>query len=132
MTYYYFIASYADWDGLSSFGNRFFISLTPIFIMGLAALFSSFSRWLGKTSQAFALSSLAIALFILWNFGFIFQWGTHLVPARGEISWRDMTHNQFVVVPARLTHGLKTYFLHRRDMMRTIEEQDVEQQRGTQ
>ncbi len=53
--YYYFIASYPDWDGLSSFGNRFFVSLTPIFILGLAALYSSFSHWVGKPSRAVGL-----------------------------------------------------------------------------
>ena len=52
LAYYYFIASYPDWDGLSSFGNRFFVSLTPIFILGLAALLGSFSSWLGKDDRA--------------------------------------------------------------------------------
>ena len=30
--------SYPYWDGMSSFGNRFFISLTPVFVFGLALL----------------------------------------------------------------------------------------------
>jgi len=129
LAYYYFIASYPDWDGLSSYGNRFFISLTPVFILGLAALLSAFSQWVGKTSRAVALSRTAIAMFVLWNIGFIFQWGTHLVPARGEISWSEMAHNQLVAVPLRLTRSLETYFLHRQDMMRHIEREDIEQQR---
>src|SRR4029077_17382662 len=37
LAFYYFIASYPSWDGLSSFGNRFFVSLTPLFVIGLAA-----------------------------------------------------------------------------------------------
>jgi hypothetical protein len=130
LAYLYFIASYPDWDGLSSYGNRFFISLTPIFILGLAALLSAFSQWVGKNTQALALSGAAIALFVVWNVGFIFQWGTHLVPARGEISWRKMAQNQFAVVPVRLTHSLGTYFLHRKDMMQHIEQEDIEQQRS--
>lgn len=69
-----------------------------------------------------------ILLFAVWNAGFIFQWGTHMVPARGEISWREMVNNQFVAVPARLEHSVEAYFLHRKDMMQQIEEQDVEQQ----
>jgi hypothetical protein len=128
LAYYYFIASYPDWDGLSSYGNRFFISLTPIFILGLASLLTDFSRVV-KAPRAAALATTAIVLFTAWNVGFIFQWGTHMVPARGEISWPEMAHNQFVVVPARLAHGLETYFLHRKDMMRHIEQQDIEQQR---
>jgi len=132
LAYYYFIASYPDWDGLSSYGNRFFLSLTPVFILGLAALLSAFSEWVGKTSRAVAFSGTAIAIFVLWNAGFVFQWGTHLVPARGEISWREMAHNQFVEVPSRLTHSLGTYFLHRQEMMRHIEQEDIEQQRAHQ
>jgi hypothetical protein len=133
LAYYYFIASYPDWDGLSSYGNRFFLSLTSVFILGLAALLAAFSQWVGKDSRALAVSGAAIAMFTVWNVGLIFQWGTHLVPARGEISWREMIHNQVVVVPLRLTHSLEIYFLHRKDMMQHIEQGDIEQQkaRGT-
>ena len=129
LAYYYFISSYPDWDGLSSYGNRFFLSLTPVFVLGLAALLSAFSQWMGKSSRALALSGAAIAMFVIWNVGFIFQWGTHLVPARGEISWSEMVHNQIVVVPLRMTHSLETYFLHRKEMMQHIEQEDVEQQK---
>jgi hypothetical protein len=80
-----------------------------------------------------ALAGSAMALFVVWNVGLIFQWGTHLVPARGQISWSEMVHNQLVVVPLRMTHSLQTYFLHRTDMMQHIEQEDIEQQkaRGT-
>jgi hypothetical protein len=37
LLYLYLIGCYQDWDGISSFGNRFFVSLTPIFVLGLAA-----------------------------------------------------------------------------------------------
>jgi hypothetical protein len=130
LAFYYFIASYPDWDGLSSYGNRFFVSLAPVFILGLAALLGAFSQWMGENSRALALSGAAIAMLVLWNIGFIFQWGTHLVPARGEISWSEMAHNQAVVVPVRMTHSLKTYFLHRKDMMQHIEQEDIEQQKN--
>jgi hypothetical protein len=130
LAYYFFISSYPDWDGLSSFGNRFFISLTPVFILGLATLLSNFSHWLGSSSRAKTVSATGIALLAIWNFGFIFQWGTHMVPARGEISWREMAHNQVVGVPLRLTGTLETYFLHRKDLMRDIEQEDVRPAEG--
>ena len=130
LAFYYFIASYPDWDGLSSYGNRFFVSLTPIFVLGLAALLSALSGWVGKNSRAAGIGAGAIALLSLWNLGLIFQWGTHLVPARGQISWSEMAHNQFVAVPSRLAHSLQTYFLHRKDMMQKIEEEDIEQQKS--
>jgi len=129
LAFFYFIASYPDWDGLSSFGNRFFVSLTPIFILGLAALLSSFSSWLGKARQAVAVACPVLALLIAWNVGFIFQWGTHMVPARGEIAWSSMVHNQFVEVPQRITHSLGTYFMRRGEMMRRIEQEDIQQQK---
>ena len=129
LAFYYFIASYPDWDGISSFGNRFFVSLTPVFILGLVALLDSFSNCLGKTTRAFVVATPLLVLFIAWNTGFIFQWGTHMVPARGEISWSAMVRNQFVAVPKRMTHGLETYFTHRGQMMQHIEQEDFEQQK---
>jgi hypothetical protein len=129
LVFYYFIASYPDWDGLSSFGNRFFVSLTPIFILALAALLSSFSSWVGNTTRALASVCPVLALLIVWNAGFIFQWGTHLVPARGEISWSVMVHNQFAEVPLRVTHSLEAYFAHRGEMMQRIEQEDIQQQK---
>ena len=129
LAFYYFIASYPDWDGLSSYGNRFFVSLTPIFVLGLAALLSAMSGWAGKASRAAGIGAGAVALLSLWNLGLIFQWGTHLVPARGQISWSEMAHNQIAVVPSRLAHSLQTFFLHRKDMMQRIEEEDIEQQK---
>lgn len=128
LAFYYFIASYPDWDGISSYGNRFFVSLTPIFVLGLSGLLSAFSEWLPGASRAVLLSRVGIGLLVLWNVAFIFQWGIHLVPARGEISWREMAHNQFSVVPVRVEHSLETYFLHRNDMMKHIEQEDIEQQ----
>jgi hypothetical protein len=128
LAFYYFIASYPDWDGLSSFGNRFFVSLTPIFILGLAALLSSFSSWMGNSARALAAACPVLALLIAWNVGFIFQWGTHMVPARGQISWSSMAHNQFVEVPRRMADSLETYFTHRSEMMQHIEQEDIQQQ----
>ncbi|MDP9339913.1 MAG: hypothetical protein M3P45_13715, partial [Acidobacteriota bacterium] len=42
--FYYVIATYPFWDGMASFGNRFLISLTAIFIFGLALLFQRFGE----------------------------------------------------------------------------------------
>jgi hypothetical protein len=129
LAFYYFIASYPNWDGISSFGNRFFISLTPIFILSLAALLSAFSNSIGKVARAGAIAYPVLALLMLWNAGFIFQWGTHMIPVRGEISWGAMVHNQFMEVPRRITQSVATYFIHRDEMMRRIEREDIEQQK---
>jgi hypothetical protein len=124
--FYLFICVYPDWAGISSYGNRFFVSLTPLFIVGLGYLLARLATFFSLEGTALAVSSGVLACFVLWNLGMIYQWGLHLVPARGPISFREVTYNQFFVVPSRLTSSLRTYFLDRSDLMRQIEKQDVE------
>ena len=126
LLYLYTIGCYQNWDGISSFGNRFFVSLTPIFVLGLAAFFD----WLGRAWQehrAALFASIVTAALIAWNLGLIFQWGTHLIPARGPISWRDAAYNQVAVVPAQTIRSLKAYFTGRGRLMGHIEQEDLRQ-----
>jgi hypothetical protein len=127
LAFYIFIACYPDWAGISSFGNRFFVSLTPLFVIGLSVFLQTAARLFWSQRAAFTAASASAACFILWNMAFIFQWGTHLVPARGPISWREMVHNQFYAVPRMASAQLEKYFFHRRDLMRQIEQRDVQQ-----
>jgi hypothetical protein len=130
-TFLYVIGCYADWDGLSSFGNRFFVSLSPVFILGLAAFFDWFARtW--KDKGAGVIASCMTCVFIIWNLGLIFQWGTHLIPARGPISWREASYNQVAVVPVRVGRNLKAYFAGRKELMGRIEEEDMKQLKSRQ
>jgi len=124
--YIYTIGCYENWAGLSSYGSRFFVSLTSLFILGLAALFDFLGRvWTRRRTAIY--TSAATTIFILWNLGLIFQWGTHLIPARGPISFRAAACNQVAVVPEQAAHTLKTYFTRRKKLMERIEEQDVHQ-----
>jgi hypothetical protein len=121
----YVIGCYQDWDGLSSFGNRFFVSLTVLFVLGLAGFMDYFARaW--NERRTWLAAQAATILLILWNFGLIFQWGTHLIPARGPISWRQASYNQVAVVPVRIAGTLKRYVTHRGQLMGNIEQGDVE------
>jgi hypothetical protein len=124
---FYVISSYPYWDGLSSFGNRFFISLTAIFVVGLAMFLEFLSLRFSSPRVSLFVLSAALACFSVWNLGFIFQWGAHLVPVRGPISWGEMVHNQFVVVPQELATQVRTYILRRHAFMRVIEQKDIEQ-----
>lgn len=124
--YLYLVGCYQDWDGISSFGNRFFVSLTAIFVVGLAVFFDSLSRaWQGRYSGS--LASGVTAAFILWNLGLIFQWGTHIIPARGPVSWRVAAYNQVAVVPRQAEGVIRGYLTRRGALMDRIEEQDVNQ-----
>jgi hypothetical protein len=125
LLFYVVVSVHPDWDGMSSFGARFFISLTPLFILGLSAFF----HWLAQAwpeRRAAVWASTATALLIMWNLGLVFQWGTHLIPARGPISWRDAAYNQVAVVPVEATRTIETYLTKRKQLMRRIEQQDVE------
>jgi hypothetical protein len=124
---YYLIAIDSCWDGISSFGNRFFISLTPMFVLGLAVFFSDLARWVKGARQGMAIASSVTALLILWNLAFMFQWGTHMVPARGPISWKQMVRNQFIAVPPRAASDVAAYFANRGALMHHIEQDDIRQ-----
>jgi uncharacterized membrane protein len=125
----YLIGGDANWDGISSFGNRFFISLTPLFVLGLAVVFSELANLLKRDRAALALASSVTGLLIIWNFAFIFQWGMHMVPVRGPISWKQMVHNQVLVVPGRVLADVKAYAENRGALMQQIEQEDIRQQK---
>ncbi len=131
LVFYYLIACYQDWNGISSFGNRFFVSLTPIFVIGLAALLDAVRRWSGGRQWAWRGSCATLALLVFWNLGFIFQWGTQLVPARGPVSWRRVAYNQVELVPRVAVGQLARYFRNRHGMMRTIEQRDMKRLAST-
>lgn len=127
----YIIGCYAGWDGISSFGNRFFVLLTALFILGLAACFDRLARvWQERRAAIVAWSGTAALMF--WNLGLIFQWGMHLIPERGPISWRDAAYNEVAVVPMEVTRTLQSYLTSRGKLMDRIEQEDVKQLKSAQ
>jgi hypothetical protein len=131
VAFYVFISVYPDWAGISSYGNRFFISLTALLILGLAYLLERFGALFGQRRAALAVSAAVLTCFVLWNLGLVYQWGTHLVPARGPISFREAAHNQFFVVPGQMSSQIRSYLFRRSDLMRQIEQRDIEQQKNS-
>jgi hypothetical protein len=125
--FYYVISSYPYWHGMASFGNRFFISLTPVFIFGLALLLERCAEFFRSQIRAFAATSALMLLFILWNLGFIFQWGAHLISPRGPVSFSQVAYNQFFVVPHQISTDVQRYLFKRKALMQQIEQKDVEQ-----
>lgn len=127
LAFYVFICVYPDWAGISSYGNRFFVSVTPLFILGLAYLLERIAALFARQRSALAACSAVLACFVLWNLALIYQWGVHLVPARGPVSFRKATYNQFCVVPVRIASSLREYFFRRGELMQQIEHKDVQQ-----
>lgn len=127
LAFYLFIACYPDWAGISSYGNRFFVSLTALFVVGLSVFLDRFARFFHSRRTALPAGSALLALLVFWNAGLMFQWGVHLVPARGPISFSEMIYNQFFVVPRQLTGDLQRFLFKRKALMKQIEEQDLQQ-----
>ena len=84
---------------------------------------SSPSETMSMPARSWSLTAALIA----WNLGLIFQWGMHLIPARGPISWRDAAYNQVAVVPAQTARALKAYLTGRGRLMDHIEQEDLQQ-----
>ena len=127
LAFYIFIACYPDWAGISSYGNRFFVSLTPLFILGLAVFFDRLSQLFRSQRVALAAALALLSIAVLWNAGFMFQWGSHLIPARGPVSFSEVAHNQFFVVPRQLSADLQRYLFKRKALMQQIEDRDLQQ-----
>ncbi|HTZ72594.1 MAG TPA: hypothetical protein VMB47_01625 [Candidatus Aquilonibacter sp.] len=126
MLYVYVIGCYQDWDGISSFGNRFFVSLTPIFVIGLAGLVDWLAAVLEAPRAAWT-AGIATAVLAFMNFGLMFQWGMHLIPPRGPISFRQAAYNEVAVVPEMAAGLMKDYLTRRSGLMKRIEQEDVKQ-----
>ena len=127
LAFYYFMASYPDWAGISSFGNRFFVSLTVFFILGFAIFLHRFADRFRSRRTATGSAFVLITCFIFWNLGLMFQWGSHLIPSRGPVSWSDAAYNQFFVVPRQISGQFHEYFFRRKELMHSIEQRDVQQ-----
>lgn len=109
LAFYYLISCDPWWYGTLSFGNRFFVSLTPIFVLGLGSAFSSAARlWPDSRIAARRLIPVTV-LFILWNIGVIYQWSTHMVPTPGVVQWTDILYDQFRTVPGAMLREFVPY-----------------------
>jgi hypothetical protein len=127
LAFYFFIACYPDWAGISSYGNRFFVSVTVIFVLGLSVFLDYAVSLFPNRRISLVTASVVMAFFLVWNVELMFQWGEHLIPPRGPISFPEMVHNQIFVVPRQITARLQTYLFRRKAMMEQIERRDIEQ-----
>src|SRR6185295_15213664 len=79
--------------------------LTAAFVVGLAALLEAVLAALRtRVSPRVAQAAVAgaLSLLVAWNLGFVFQWGSGMVPRQGPVDLRVVARNQVRAVPARV------------------------------
>jgi len=99
---WYLISCWSEWHAGASFGQRFFITTLPAFSFGIAALVKKIET---KIKRGKIL--LIAFLFILWNFGLIFQYGMMMIPREDYISVKTILKNQFIEIPKIIIDKLK-------------------------
>ena len=121
--FYYVIASYQNWDGLSSFGNRFFVSLTMLVVIGVAAALDAAWR---RGAGARTVAVLGLLVLVAWNIGLAFQWGTKMLPNRGSVGVTQVAEQQWLV-PQRMLSLVQRYLKDRDALVLDIEKQDQQE-----
>jgi hypothetical protein len=111
IAFYVLISLYPWWYGAFGFGNRLFVSLTPIFVLSLSFLFSQAARiWSSSRAAVWRLVPVTM-LFILWNLGLVYQWSVDMFPWRSQVYWDEVLYDQFHVVPQQAFRDLRAKFL---------------------
>jgi len=128
--FYYAVASYQNWHGQSSFGSRFFVSLTLPFVLGLALIVDwAERRFAGRAALRLAAPAI-LGLLVVWNIGFMFQWGANIVPNRGAVDLRAVARNQVTVVPQKIAGFAWRYLRDRAGLTAEVEQQDEQERQG--
>jgi len=115
LAFYCLISFFPWWHTTIGLGNRYFLSLTPIFVVSLAFAFSrAVTLWGSMRAATWRLATIT-ALLLLWNFGLMYQWSTFMMPVRTQVYWDEVLYNQFHAVPGQALQDLATRFLPWRD-----------------
>ena len=132
---YYVVAAYGHWHGLSSFGSRFFVSFTPMFVAGRAVLLEAAARWDARGAGGVArwpsvMIGIVLCGLVAWNIGLMFQWGAHLVPRQGPVDFAAGARNQITIVPDRMARFLARYAASRSQLTSELEREDLKAAAG--
>src|SRR6202011_502113 len=60
VAFYILIACYPDWAGISSYGNRFFVSLTALFVLGLSVVLDRTAKLFRNPRTALVAASILL------------------------------------------------------------------------
>jgi hypothetical protein len=101
-----------SWSQAGAFGSRRFVSATPVFAWGLAAILALVLPRLRTGAVAGVL-----AVFVWWNVSLMIQFGLKLMD-RQRLEWPRVAVNQFTEVPPRLLRVGVLFFTDRERLVR--------------
>lgn len=104
--------SVESWHQAGAFGSRRFVSATPVFAWGLAALLAWAAPRLGRRATA-----LVLGLCVWWNLSLMVQFGLKLMD-RQRLEWPRVAVNQVTEVPRRLGRTAVLFFSDRERLVR--------------
>jgi hypothetical protein len=105
----YIAGSVESWTVAGSFGQRRFVGITPLLVIGLAALFAAAARWPRPARLA---AAAAAALCIWWNLGLMAQFGLRTMD-RQRLTLASNAWQTFVVLPREAPQIAIRYFADR-------------------
>lgn len=108
----YVAGSVESWSVAGAFGQRRFVALSVLLVVGLAEFVHVAARRAGRLTVA-----AGIGLAVWWNLGLAIQFGTGLMD-RQRIDLARVAYNNFVVVPAELPRIAYRYVFDRRSFYR--------------
>jgi hypothetical protein len=101
-----------SWSQAGAFGSRRFVSATPVFAWGLAAVLALVLPRLRTGAVA-----AVLAVFVWWNVSLMIQFGLKLMD-RQRLEWPRVAVNQLTEVPPRLLRASVLFFTDRERLVR--------------
>jgi hypothetical protein len=105
----YVTGSVESWTAAGAFGQRRFVALTPVLVVGLAALFPHDSP---RRVAARRGLGILVALCVWWNVVLITQFGAHLMD-RQRLELARNARTAFVTLPAAAPRLIYRYLFDR-------------------
>lgn len=103
----YIVGAVESWTLAGAFGQRRFVSLTPLLVVGLAALVAA-----ARHRAARGAVVLVVAIAVWWNVGLMVQFGAGLMD-RQRLDLPRNAYNTFVTVPRLLPEIAWRYLFDR-------------------
>lgn len=110
----YIAGSVESWTVAGAFGQRRFVGLTSLFVVGLAALLAR----MGGSRARQVVCGVMVVVGVWWNLGLMAQFGAGLMD-RQRLELGRNTYQTFVTIPARLPELAYRYLFERRSFYKT-------------